>query len=176
MGSVVAQEFAVAYPQMVKRLILMSPGANGFDKNMDSVSKSWYPAMQAAIKEKDTVKAAKIFADTWAKGPYRVVGQVKSGAYSTVYNTTLETFRKHGFGNYPALEKGEIAVKKLSTIKCPVLIIDGDKDLPFINSSAFFLQRQMPQAKRITLKGIAHMINLENPEKVSDVINDFMKD
>jgi len=176
MGSVVAQEFTVAYPSMVKRLILLSAGANGYDKNIDSITRSWYPKMQEALKAKDNEKAATIFADTWAKGPYRVVGQVKKGAYQYVYNTTLETFNTQGAFNYPTLEKGEVAVKKISTIKCPVLIIDGDKDLPFINVSSFFLQKQMPQAKRVTLKGVAHMLNLEMPEKVSEIIKDFIKD
>ena len=177
LGSIVAEEFAIAHPELVKTLALMSPGLNGLDKikKADSLSMSWYPAMQASIAANDTARAATIFADAWATGPARVKGQVKGSAYEYVYNSTLRNMRLHPVGSGPNFPDGATSIRRISEIKVPVLIVDGDKDLPYIVTSAFYLQGKLPQAQRVTIHNAAHMFPLENPEKTEDILKDFWK-
>jgi pimeloyl-ACP methyl ester carboxylesterase len=178
MGTIAAEEFAIAYPSMVEKLILLSPAVNGLDKiqKPDSMSMAWLPIMQAATKDNNLEKASRTFADAWAKGPSRVVGQVKGHAYQAVYDMVLDNLRNHTMSEFPVMEKEGADIAGLSTIKCPVLLVDGDKDMPYVNQAVWFLQRKIPQSQRITLKGAAHMVNLEEPEKVNDIIKDFIKD
>ncbi|HMI80048.1 MAG TPA: alpha/beta hydrolase, partial [Ferruginibacter sp.] len=67
------------------------------------------------------------------------------------------------------------AYASIASIKVPVLIIDGDKDLPFLVQNSAWLAKTIPGAKRITIKDVAHMLNMEKPGEVNKAIMDFLK-
>ncbi len=176
MGSVSAQDFAIAYPDRVKKLILLAPGVNGLEniKPLDSLSITWYPKMMAALEEKDTVGAAQVFTKAWAEGPFRNE-QLKSPASVHVYNTTLWNMKHHKLEGWPRLVDQPKGVERISEIRKPVLIVHGDKDLPYINVASLYLEKNIPSAKRILLKDVAHMFNLEKPQEVNSMILEFLK-
>ena len=75
---------------------------------------------------------------------------------------------------WPTLQKNPPAIDKLGTIKAPVLIIHGDKDLPYMMESNMFLEKNIPGAKRVLLNDVAHMLNMEKPAEVNKLIMDFL--
>jgi pimeloyl-ACP methyl ester carboxylesterase len=60
-------------------------------------------------------------------------------------------------------------------VQVPVLIIDGDKDLPYINTTSEYLEKNIPGARRIVMKGVAHMLNMEKPTELNKLMLDFLK-
>jgi 3-oxoadipate enol-lactonase len=64
-------------------------------------------------------------------------------------------------------------VEGLRKIKCPVLIIYGEKDDLFIESSKL-MAREIKGAKLIEYDGIGHMTALEAPERLADDIMEFI--
>jgi pimeloyl-ACP methyl ester carboxylesterase len=55
-----------------------------------------------------------------------------------------------------------------------VLIIDGDKDLPSITVNAEYMEKNIPGSKRVVMKDVAHMLNIEKPEELNKLMMDFL--
>jgi pimeloyl-ACP methyl ester carboxylesterase len=177
MGASVAQDFIIAYPQRVNKAILISAGISGYEKvhPIDSVSADWYIQFAKAIQAGDTTRAAREFTKAWAQGIYRSHDSLKAPVSRYVYSKTLETLQRHKMAGWPQLQSNPPAFEKLSTVKVPVLIIDGDKDLPYIAHTSKYLEETVTGARRVQMKGVAHMLNMEKPEEFNKMLLDFLK-
>ncbi len=65
-------------------------------------------------------------------------------------------------------------VEGLRGIRCPVLVIWGDKDDLFAGPSKL-MAKEIPGARAIEYKGIGHITALESPERLAADLIDFMK-
>ena len=164
MGAAIAMDFIIAYPQMANKAIIISAGINGYEKThpVDSISMEWYSHFTKALMGKDTVKAAAEFTKAWAEGIYRKKDSLKSPVSRFVYSKTLANLRMHKMEGWPSLQKNPPAMEKLINIRVPVLVIDGDKDLPYITTCSKYMAENIPGARRIIMKDVAHMLNLES--------------
>ena len=176
MGGSVAQDFIIAYPERVNKAILISAGINGYEKThaMDSISTNWWQAFRQALNDKDTIQAAIEFTKAWAEGPYRN-DKLQAPVSKNIYSKTLENLTLHKMEGWPLLQDHPPAIEKISSIKVPVLIIDGDKDMPYITANAVFMEKNIPGAKRVLMKDVAHMLNIERPDELNKLIMDFLK-
>jgi pimeloyl-ACP methyl ester carboxylesterase len=77
--------------------------------------------------------------------------------------------------NWPNLLDSPKAFAGIGSLRMPVLVIHGDKDLPYINETSLYLEGAIPGAKRVVLKGAAHMINLERLEEVNWLLLEFLQ-
>jgi pimeloyl-ACP methyl ester carboxylesterase len=177
MGAAVAQDFIIAYPQRVNKAILISSGISGYEKvhPIDSVSADWYIQFAKAIQAGDTTRAAKEFTKAWAEGVYRNHDSLKAPVSRYVYHKTLETLQTHKMAGWPQLQSNPPAFERLPTVKVPVMIIDGDKDLPYVAHTSKYLEETVPGAKRVQMKGVAHMLNIEKPEEFNKLLLGFLK-
>jgi pimeloyl-ACP methyl ester carboxylesterase len=178
MGGGAAQDFVIAYPQMVNKAFLISAGVNGYEKihPVDSVSMDWWNQFQKAFSNGDTVGAAKEFTKAWAEGVYRRGDSLKAPVSQFVYKTTLKHLQSHQFRYWPRLKDDPRAVEQLGTIHVPVMVIDGDKDLPFIIASSDYLAKNIPGAKHVVMRDVAHMLNMEKPDELNKLMADFIKE
>jgi 3-oxoadipate enol-lactonase len=176
MGSVAAQDFVIAYPDRVNKTILLAAGINGYDRDhkVDSVNINWFLDMRAALDAKDTAEAARAFTRAWAEGIYRSGDSLKAPVSRFVYNKTLETIKKFKMQHWPLLQQNPPAIDKLSLIKSPVLIVHGDKDLPIITEECIYLEKNIPGSKRVLVKDVAHMFNMEKPDELNKLIREFL--
>jgi pimeloyl-ACP methyl ester carboxylesterase len=70
----------------------------------------------------------------------------------------------------------ESSVELLPSIKIPVLIINGEEDMPRPPAWSDQMKRELPNAKLIRLSKIGHSPTLEAPEQVLPAIIDFFSD
>jgi 3-oxoadipate enol-lactonase len=177
MGASVTQDLIIAYPQRVNKAILIASGINGYEKihPVDSVSMDWWLRFKDALNEKDTNRAAIEFTKAWAEGVYRRGDSLKEPVSQFVYKTTLANLRLHKMEGWPLLQNHPPAIESLALVQVPVLIIDGDKDLPYITASSEYLQKKIPKARRMVMKDVAHMLNIEKPVELNKLIQDFLK-
>ena len=177
MGASVTQDFIIAYPQRVNKAILIAPGINGYEKThpVDSVSMEWWQLFKDALNEKDTNRAAIEFTKAWAEGVYRKGDSLKAPVSQFIYKTSLANLRLHKMAGWPLLQSHPPAIESLASVQVPVLIIDGDKDLPYITACSEYLQKKIPKARRVIMKDVAHMLNIEKPEELNNLLLDFLK-
>ena len=60
-------------------------------------------------------------------------------------------------------------------VKCPTLIICGEKDSSNIKS-AHYLAENIKNAKLEIMKNTGHIINEENPKELSELLTEFWKE
>jgi pimeloyl-ACP methyl ester carboxylesterase len=156
LGSMCAMDFSLAYPGKVNRLVLVSPGFWQNVLPLDSLSK-------------------RLFAmDTWCVGPYRIEKQVDSTVRSYVYETTLQN-RTRKYPTWPIFDKNHSA-RNLDEVKCPVLLIEGNKDVPHIRETVKYLHLHVGGAKLYTMKNAAHMLNMEQPNLFNQQVKQFLSE
>ena len=63
----------------------------------------------------------------------------------------------------------------VQNIKCPTLIICGEKDSANLKS-AYYLAENIKNAKLEIMKNTGHIVNEENPEELARLLNEFWKD
>lgn len=177
LGAGAAEDFVIAYPERVNKAIFISSGLSGYDKvhPLDSVSIGWYHQMVTAMEGKDTAAAAAAFAKAWAEGPYRSGDSLKKPVSQFTAALTLKHLRQHQMNNWLRFKQDPPAYQTIAGIHLPVLIIHGDKDMPFITSASQYMEQQIPGAKRVLLKNVAHMLNMEVPVEVNKLIVDFLQ-
>lgn len=174
MGAYSCMDFLLAYPNRVNKAIFIAGGVNGFENPADTISEYWYPLFKKALEDKDTVLAAKEFTRAWAEGIYRKGDSLKAPVSQYIYKASLNTMRQHQVAGWPKFQEEPPAIKKIGGIKSAVLIIDGDKDLPAITDNAVYMEKNIPGAKRVLMKDVAHMLNMEKPEELNKLMMDFL--
>ena len=63
---------------------------------------------------------------------------------------------------------------RLEELLCPVLAVAGALDVSTIVAAARRLEEGAPNARAVILPGVAHMIGLEAPDRLNELIADFL--
>jgi proline iminopeptidase len=191
-GGVVAQGYALKYPQHVKHLIL----ANSFhsfimwqanDDNCNHEIKTNYPEVWddlMRIREQGAISSDKIHQDIYGRVPY---------GFLYAYNP--DNFKSRGKKPYPngfnsklyyqmVGKDGDFIVgndigsfdfrKQLKELKMPILIIGGRYDRVAVPSMMIKYKEYCPQAKYVMFENSGHNPQVEEPAKEFALIRDFL--
>jgi pimeloyl-ACP methyl ester carboxylesterase len=66
------------------------------------------------------------------------------------------------------------AIERLEAISIPTLILVGGLDRPALLTEAEKLATKIPGAQLIVFPGVAHMVNLEQPNEFYEVVTKFL--
>jgi len=174
MGTVIATDFAKRYPEKVGSAVLIGPPIIKYDWRMSKLYRDWIKIMNkniAFMKAGHSVMASKWYGHFTAK-------------YINMHNYDKDLINKHGMKgrkniNSKALFQMGRAMynydlgKALRSIKVPMLIVLGRYDKISNLSEA---SRVVKDNKNIKLKWIeeaGHVVSLEKPEEVSELVKDF---
>ena len=172
MGGSTALEFALDYPHMVDRLILVGPGARGFKYSRAMEQKA--AELYSIAREKGTQEAVRVFLEDpfWSYG-------VPSGDYPEARKLFEEMVNdnRHIFDWYPNYIEigGAPALERASSIKIPTLIIVGDGDLADTLAAVEALLEKVDSARKVIIPGAGHMVNMEKPEAFNKIVLEFLK-
>jgi pimeloyl-ACP methyl ester carboxylesterase len=168
-GGMIAIDFCLAFPSMVDALVLVGSGISGFE-----ISEQMMNQIQAAVKplvENDDVEQT---IENWANDPYLVTAEnsiahqkFRSLLISNPHN--LYDPHRHSFE-----EISERAVRRLSEIKAPALIVVGEYDRPDNHAMAGALQVGIIDSKRVVFHDAGHLVNLEQPEEFNLLVSEFL--
>ncbi|NER79320.1 MAG: alpha/beta fold hydrolase [Leptolyngbya sp. SIO1D8] len=171
-GGRIAIDFALAYPQQVTALVLMSSAVSGA-----SEPETFPPDIQARIDALDVADEAddlaqinEIEANLWLDGPSSPQGRVGAALRDLFLDMNGIAL------NMPDLDQ-EIeppsAYERVSQLSLPTLVISGDLDFPHIKEHCHYLANTIPGAQLKTIPGAAHLPNLEQPEVINSLLRDF---
>jgi pimeloyl-ACP methyl ester carboxylesterase len=171
MGGMIAQHFALNYPQRVISLILGCTTCGG----VSSIQPK--PESMAALFDFERLK----------KTPEEFVRQVTLFCFSQKFinkNPDIVDKRvakqlEHPTPLHGAMRQAEAMVghdtyELLPKIKLPTLVIAGDNDrlIPFENSR--ILASRTPKAELVVIKGAGHEFFIEDPEEANRAVLDFL--
>lgn len=172
-GGRIAIDFTLAYPQRVTALVLLAPAVSGAP-----VPETFTPDIQARIAALDEADEADdlervnaIEANLWLDGPSSPAGRVGGALRDLFLDMNGIALRMPGLTQ--EIEPAP-AYERLADLSLPVLVIWGELDFPHVKECCRYLVDTIPSAGGKEIPGTAHLLNLEQPETINELLRDFL--
>jgi pimeloyl-ACP methyl ester carboxylesterase len=172
MGGNIALNFAIAYPAMVRALILADTGA-GSDGTAE-----WNASVHAfaEILDRDGVEA---FADAALENPLFARYAARGPAAARFIRSCITTHRARGLAHTarqvlarrPSIYSLEAALRGL---RVPSLLVVGEHDAPCLRVHRFMAET-IPGARSLVLRGAGHLTNLEAPAAFNAAVRRLLR-
>ena len=173
-GGRVAIDFALAYPQRIRSLILSAPAISGMTPSSEMLGID--STEEAFLKKGDPEGAAEFNVQTWVVGPYRQPDEVPFALRQRIKGMQLHNYAAPSPVGAESIPLEPRAITRLEKIVVPTLILIGDKDMPFFQSLSAIAAHRVPNAKRNVIPDVAHMISMEKPETFNRILVNFVAD
>jgi pimeloyl-ACP methyl ester carboxylesterase len=175
-GGSLAFDTAIESPERVVAVVGVAAGVRGFDGGTT-------PAEDVIIAAYEAVDEAEPFdpealtafeTGVWGDGPGQPAGRLRADARDLLTEM-------NGPLNDPASVKGSEtrldppAAERLAELRCPVLAIAGTLDFSNVAVTARMLQATAPDARAVIWDDVAHMIGLEQPDRLAAEIVAFLE-
>lgn len=167
-GSLLALDYALTHQERLLAIIFLSI-------NVD-VRNNWLKF----VLGKPVLKLAKYIDD---KMHYPISTHLDYSRYSNTHDWTpsiiIANVKNTGISNYLYCSKqacGYDRRKEIEELKVPVLLIHGKKDTIFPVKNSIEVAKKLKNSKLVLLENADHIIVLNHFEKISKVIDDFLKE
>ena len=67
------------------------------------------------------------------------------------------------------------ALPRLGEIHIPTLLLVGDADIPDVHAHAGAIEAGIPNARRVVISNVGHLMYLEKPAEFSQIVIDFLE-
>ena len=173
LGGRIAVDFAIAYPERVRSLTLVSAGLSGYE-----FTSAEYQASEAQLVEAwlsaDWPGVVEAFLEAWAIGPYREGDEVDPAVLQQLRRMGANPIRVQ-LGGDPSRELSPPAIGRLTEVRAPTLAILGELDMPSIHEILGRVRDEVSGAELVTFAGAAHMVNLEQPDRFLETVLEFLE-
>ena len=164
-GGEISIDFTLAYPDRVKRLVLVGAVVGGFPYTEHFITR--VGAMLEPLRKGDVPGTLKSMAnDRWVIAPGNDAARKKL-LDLLVANPQDVTHANQVLPPKPALPR-------LGEIQVPTLILVGDADIPDVHAHAGAIEAGIPRATRVVIRGTGHLMYLEKPEVFATTVISFL--
>ena len=171
-GSNVALDVALAHPERVERLVLVSPSIGDGADAPDI--RAFGEREEAALGRGDLDGATEENLRMWVDGPHRA-----PDAVNPEVRRFVGVMQRLAFEN-PTPDGVKLdrlippARTRLEEIKVPTLIVAGSIDVEHVLGVARRLEERIPGSRLETIEGTAHLPTLEEPRRWQDLLSEFL--
>lgn len=167
-GSLVAQHFAVLYPNSLSKLTLISTFAHK-TPYYEAIELSWWRALEfGGYNLMLDVMLPNVLSENYFAKPIIPIQVMKearkdaSQSSESIFNLMRATKERKDYRS------------TLENIKAPTLIIQGEKDLLLPVHMAKEVQLHISGSKLVVIKNAGHTLNLEHVHEVVESIKEFL--
>lgn len=170
-GGMLAQAFALRYPDRVRGLVLEGTSDNGPGRVGPS------PRVTAALELKPGIGREELFArqnEAMAAPGWR---QRDPEAFARLLATDLESPpRRFAVLRQQEAMAGWTACGRLASLSCPTLVVCGEHDemVPLENSR--HLAAEIPEARLAVIPAMGHLGMWERPELLAEIVVAFIRE
>jgi 3-oxoadipate enol-lactonase len=167
-GSALAIDFAIAYPEIVERLVLIGAVVHGMPSSSHFSERG---KKNSAPIEKGDLRAG---AENWSKDRY-LIADGHDAARKTLYDILLQNPQNLKYTGKWEQRTPVPAISRLDEIHIPTLILVGEYDIPDVHAHSGVIQAGIWGSRRETLTDCGHLISLEKPEELTAKIANFVQ-
>ncbi len=172
-GGRIAIDFALAHPERVPALVLVSTAITGaptapVPAGVEALS----DALDAAEEAGDLDRVNAIEAHLWLDGPLCEEGRVSGPIRDLFLDMNGIALRKL---EIPKEETPQDAYDRLADLAMPILLISGGLDFDHIRARHAHLAKTVPNARAVEMPGTAHLPSLEQPERFNRDLLAFLE-
>jgi 3-oxoadipate enol-lactonase len=165
MGGRIALETALVAPERVRALVVMDAVVDGVD--WDPESAKGMAAIRPALETGGPPAASEVWLAHGFFTPARrdpiVAARIESMAADYRW---LDWTAHDPHGPQPTL------IDKLASLTVPTTVVVGALDVPCFLEMAGVLAERIPGARKVVVPDAGHMVNLEAPEAINQVLRD----
>jgi pimeloyl-ACP methyl ester carboxylesterase len=165
-------DLTLAHPERVDALVLVGAGLSGYSFS-DPAMAAADEAVDAALAAGRRDEAAEIELKTWVAGPRRSLDQIDAGLRQRVREMILQNYANSPELGQP-LPFEPPAAGRLQEVRAPTLIIVGDEDVPDVLTIADRLAAGIAGARKVVMRGAAHLPNMERPAVFNRIAGEFL--
>jgi pimeloyl-ACP methyl ester carboxylesterase len=174
MGGGLALDFALAHPSRAGALIMVGSGPSGLELDVPTPAK--FAAAEAAWKARDLELLAELETQLWFDGTDRTPDQVNHGMRKLALEMNRRALELESRDLGKRLPDAETpAAGRLEELTCPVLIVVGSQDTPYILGASDYMMEHLPSARKEVIDDAAHLPNMEHPEEFRRIVEQFLE-
>lgn len=170
MGGMIAQEFALRYPQRVKTLILGCTHCGGPNAvlSKDPEVLHLLENIEAVDVQQAAVIMTKVAVTPWFLQRHMDV-LLQLNQLSLQHPTP-----QHGMVRQMQAIQGHDTYDRLPHITVPTLVVTGKEDGLVPPENSLTLARRIPNADLVILANASHLFNIELPDTTAEVVKGFL--
>jgi pimeloyl-ACP methyl ester carboxylesterase len=171
MGGRLALDLAVADPDRVAGLVLLSPGVSGApEKQFDDTTAQLFDAATRAYEAEDLEEVGRVDTRIWLDGPDAAEGRVGGATRELALAMDATALRAEAAREQLEQDPGVPAWDRLGELSMPVTVACGLLDVPAIVAEGRAIAERIPDARFAELEDVAHLPSLEAPERVAELV------
>jgi 3-oxoadipate enol-lactonase len=167
----IALDFALEYPDRIRSLTVAAGGVSGYQAP-EALPEEAFAEAERMWEARDWDGLADWEADFWAAGPGRPADRAPE-VRAMVHRWVLENYRAEKEEGKPQVLDPP-AAERLGDLRVPLLVVYGTLDEPGTQASMRHLAGSVPDARLEVFEGVAHMINLEQPDRFNRLLAEFL--
>jgi 3-oxoadipate enol-lactonase len=172
-GGQVALDFTLEHPARVSALVLVAAGLGGLEHHATPEEDALSDSEEAFWQARDWAALADLDVRVWVDGIGQPQDRVPAGVRERVRAMSLANYAA-AYPEGQPLVLDPPAAGRLGEVRVPTLVISGDLDASGVAAAAAALERGIAGARRVTLPGVAHMVNLERPVEFRRLVLEFL--
>ncbi len=173
-GGVIALDLTLDRPDRVDALISVAGGVGGYESEPpEGVELPPWDEMERLEEARDWDSLAELETQVWVDGWGQPRDRVDTALRRRVKDWILANYRADiAFGKPQPLVPP--AAERLGEVGVPTLVLIGTVDELDSVLAERHLAASVPGARAIEFPGVAHMIHLEEPERFTELVLDFL--
>lgn len=172
MGGGAALDAAVSFPERVRGVVAINPGLSGFESDHGEWAITRFKAMNPLWDVGDFEGVARLETEVWLAGPHRSLDDMPADKIDRMREWLLVSYPKEPFSRQQDLDPPTST--RLGEIRCPVLAVLGEFDLPSVGATVDHIATEAPTATKATIEGTAHLSPWEKPEEFARILRQWL--
>ncbi|MBO8171706.1 MAG: alpha/beta hydrolase [Bacillaceae bacterium] len=172
-GSYAAMEFALAYPDAVDRLIVVSPGLPGMERS--EIRQNDVERFQEVLQSGDLDRIADMEVQMWYDGPGQSPDPERQAGRDRFRRMIMDAYAQPPVTNMPG-KLDPSPADRLHELQMPVLVVTGDRDYPEVRELAQRIEAKAPRVKNVVMEGSAHIPPMDQPEVFNQAVLAFLQE
>lgn len=173
-GGMIALDLTLDRPDRIKALVSVAGGIGGYEPQLpEGVEPPPWDEMEPLWEAKDWEALAELETQVWVDGWGQSQDRVDAEIRRRVKDWILANYRADiAEGKPQPLEPP--AAGRLAEVRVPTLVMIGSADEPGGVIAERHLAASVSGAQVVEFPGVAHMIQLEEPERFNELVLDFL--
>ena len=172
----IALDATLQFPDRVASLIVVAGGIRGHESPSTDAEAATFEELERLWEAKDWSALAEGETALWVDGPGQPTDRVDPAIRRTVHEWIAASYRDHADEEPEPRVLEPPANERLGEVRVPTLVIVGGLDTSGTIAASRRLAENISGARLEIFEGVAHMVNLEQPDRFTAVVLDFLAD
>jgi 3-oxoadipate enol-lactonase len=171
-GGRIAIDFTLAHPEIVDRLVLAAPGLSGWQYSHGDTS--YFPEARRARARGDTAGLGIALLGSDYMRPAMEHPELVAPLRAMAADNGKNWMGLLAHGDVERVADPP-ALHRTGMLRAPTLLVIGTRDTPDIRAIADTIAASVPGVRRVSFDGAGHLLNMEQPQRFTKLVRDFLR-